>query len=104
MFVAEENIFCTIKWPCLIAKIGKTKNQSMVGLTLGLGLKKKTFRTLKRVLTKLFRRHCFLMSPLESNRFIRSHQMGRRHAKKHLRTAVLKLGLPARLKLEKPCR
>ncbi len=33
MFVALENIVCTLKWPSLIAKIRKQSNQNLVGLT-----------------------------------------------------------------------
>jgi hypothetical protein len=33
VFVAEENIVCTLKWQSLKAKIGKTKKLSLVGLT-----------------------------------------------------------------------
>jgi hypothetical protein len=39
VFVAQENIVCTLKWPSLTAKIGKKysfyKEKSLVGLTLG---------------------------------------------------------------------
>jgi hypothetical protein len=35
VFVAYKNIVCTLKWPSLKAKIGKTKKSSLVGLTPG---------------------------------------------------------------------
>jgi hypothetical protein len=34
--VAYENIDCILKWPSLKAKIGKRRNQNLVGLTPGI--------------------------------------------------------------------
>jgi hypothetical protein len=41
VFIAQENIVCTLKWPSLIAKTGKNlrfkrKEKSLVGLTPGI--------------------------------------------------------------------
>jgi hypothetical protein len=33
VFVAYENIVCTLKWQSLISKIGKTNKSKLVGLT-----------------------------------------------------------------------
>jgi hypothetical protein len=43
VFVAQENIVCTLKWPSLIAKKAKSsfyEEKCLVGLTLGLKFEK----------------------------------------------------------------